>query len=250
MPATERRDAGEIPPEVLVVPLENGVTKVTELVDGAGVVATNLLPPPSPPPVSTTVPLAGSAEVVPVESGNKEEESPVEEATKDESTSAEEPVAADSSSTGSESSTERSTAFGDSAGAHAESNNTTPTEPKAEAEENASKESSTSGPEEDYDSDEAVGKEDAVKSDQDFEDEEDDNSDVQINPYDGAVGSKAVENSSEADASNPANKVTEMFQRLLNMNEKESGQMVVQVAGAGAYASFFFKLVCRFCVCV
>ena len=244
VPATERRDAGEIPPEVPVVPQENAVTKVTELVDGAGAAATNLLPPPSPPAALAVVPLAESAEVVPGESDSKDGQSPIEEATKDESTPAEEPVAADSLSTGRKSSTEGSTASGDSAGTDTESNNPTPTEPKAEveSEENTSKEGSTSGPEKDYDSDEAVGKEDAAKIDQDLEDEEDDISDVQINPYGGAVGVKAGETSSEADASNPANKVTEMFHRLLNMNEKESGQMVVQVAGDGAYTSVFFQL--------
>ena len=83
-----------------------------------------------------------------------------------------------------------------------------------------------------------MGKEEAAKIDQDLEDE-DDGSDIQINPY----GGIADGNTSEADASNPANKVTEMFQRLLNMNEKESGQMIVQVAGDGAYISFDLLLV-------
>lgn len=234
-PPTERRDAGEIPPEVPVVHLEKAITKVTELVGGAGVAATNLLPPPSPPPATTIVPLADSANTAPAVSDSNENSSPAVEAKENESKCAEEPVAVATSSSGNEGLTEESTASGDSASAAIESDNPPPAELKEDDEGGASKEGGSSVSEKDYDSDEAVGKEEAAKTDQGLEDEDDENIDVQINPYDGAVGGKAGGNVGQADATNHANKVTEMFQRLLNISEKESGQMVAQVAGDGTY---------------
>jgi hypothetical protein len=89
---------------------------------------------------------------------------------------------------------------------------------------------------EDYDSDEAVGKEEAVRE-QGLDEDEEINDDVQMNPYDGAVHLVASDASGDPtpEVIVPASKVTVMLQRLLNMNENQSGQMVIRVAGEGEH---------------
>lgn len=108
---------------------------------------------------------------------------------------------------------------------------------KREDSDNATAEIETNaiGSDEDYDSDEAVGKEEAADMDQNIEIEESDEetNDVVMNPLDTAI---AVASAEEIpDGSAPANKVTTMFQRLLNMNEQQSGKMVVHLAGEGMF---------------
>lgn len=228
-PPTERREAVEIPPETPVVPFENGITKVTELVEfaGAGEAPTNMLPPPSPPPPPpTNIPLAEST--TPSAAVAREEGKDTVSSTKD--VNDENKQTADGASVASEITTEDSTASEDSTADTAD--NTA----ESKEEEANSDDSGEQNSKEDDDSDEAVGKEEAAKLDQDLEEDDNNDNDVQINPYDGAgqeADAEVAEPVAEADA---PNKVAVMFQRLLNMNETppESGQVVVQVAGDAA----------------
>jgi hypothetical protein len=94
----------------------------------------------------------------------------------------------------------------------------------------------SSDSEEDYDSDEAVGKEEAAREHGIDEDEESID-DVQINPYDGHLQVVASGESGDPlpEVIVPASTVTVMLQRLLNMNENQSGQMAIRVAGEGEH---------------
>jgi len=238
-PPTERREAGTIPPARPINPSESeAVVKTADLVT-VGSEPENILPPPPPPPAPTATP---------EENETKNERSKVESETTEKDASGDkvpEDAASDTSSNTAEESqnSEGSTASNaDEAADASPSDNVTTKEDSSEEEREDGKSESSSESEKDYDSDEAVGKEEAAARDQDLDDDDDDTNDVQINPYDGEI--QVVEGNndenSKADPAAPTNKVTVMFQRLLNMNENQSGQMVIRVAGEGRLACYLF----------
>lgn len=221
-PPTERRDCGEIPPVKPIESTAGPVTKVADMMSG-DVAATNILPPPppsapapAPAPEPESAEAAASSEEKEVDTKGDDEKDSAEKASSSESTAEEDSASASSESTAETEATAES--------ASTEDSSTEQREEEAKAEGEAEK---------DYDSDEAVGKEEAARESLD-EDDEDSNDDVQINPYDGAIQVLDAGENESAPVEIPANKVSVMFQRLLNMNENQSGQMVVQIAGESA----------------
>lgn len=239
-PQTERRDAGTIPPVKAIETDGASVVKVAELAGGS---AENVLPPPPPP--NPTPPPETASEDGKEKTSDGTPESDEKSGETFETGSKPEGDQVSSGDAASESATEDETASDSSsntASTHDEAtfvaetpsdDTTAKQEPVKEEREDGKVASGES--DDDYDSDEAVGKEEAVR-DQSLDDDEDSNDDVQINPYDGAiqvVESSAAEENAATDPANPPNKVTVMFQRLLNMNENQ-GQMVIRVAGEDA----------------
>lgn len=238
-PPTERRDVGIIPPvKPIAATVGAGIVKVTDLMAGdAAVAAANVLPPP-PPPAAPQDPADNTEE--------KERKNDTDAAT--EETTAADTKTKEKAGEEEESLTESTTSIDSASDENSESSDSTSPTDGTTAETATASAASTEEPEEEqredgkaaskadeeYDSDEAVGKEEATR-DQNLDEDDDSNDDVQINPYDGAV--QVVDNSADENAATdpavPANKVTVMFQRLLNMND-QSGQMVIRVAGDDA----------------
>lgn len=219
------------------------------------IAAANILPPPPPPVPSEPTPEPLCSEANKNISNGPEAEEKTEAKSEDNAkmTSTPQIAAASDSSAEAEGAASDFSDTKDTTPGATTSDDTTSTEEAAQEQREEGKTGKDAG-QDDYDSDEAVGKEEAAR-DQNLDDDEDDsNDDVQINPYDGAIqvlDSGESENAA-TDPSVPANKVTVMFQRLLNMNENQSGQMVIRVAEDGTYSSLICKVgaypsLCAYC---